>query len=87
MTSRNERLRFANYLAYLFPDRDLVLMESLEHGNATYVFDGNWEEFSQLTKAEILSQGLQKDRLIHSKGWENRLAEVLGAQPPLLRPV
>jgi len=78
---------FTSYLAYLFPNQDLVLLESTEHGNATYIFDGDWEEFSQLSKAEILSQGLQKNRLIHSKGWENRLAEVLGAQPPLLRPV
>ena len=69
---------FANYLAYIFHDRDMVLLESLLHGNATYVFDRDWEDFSQLTKAEILSQGLQKDRLIHSKGWENRLANVLG---------
>ncbi len=78
---------FSNYLAYIFPDKDLVLLESLQHGNATYVFDGNWEDFSQLTKSEILSKGLHQDRLIHTKGWENRLAKLLRSQPFSLHPV
>ena len=74
---------FSNYIAYIFPDLGLVLLESMEYGNATYVLKDDWEVVSQMTKAEILSKGLHEKRLIHSKGWENRLAEVLQAQPRL----
>lgn len=74
---------FSNYIAYIFPELGLVLLESLEYGNATYVLNDDWEVVSQMTKAEILSQGLHEERLIHSKGWETRLAEVLQAQPRL----
>lgn len=68
---------FRTYIAYVFKDKQTVLLESTEYGNATYVFGENWEEFSMLTKAEILCNNLQKDRLIHAKGWGERLHKVL----------
>ena len=46
-------------------------------GNATYVFDKDWEELSKLTKAQILDEGLQRDRVIHRKGWHQRIRHLL----------
>ena len=40
-------------------------------GNATYVFEENWEELSKLTKAEIIRGKLQKDRIIHRENWDH----------------
>jgi len=68
---------FRTYIAYVFKAKKTVLLESTEYGNATYVFGENWEEFSMLTKAEILNNSYQKDRLIHSQGWGERLHKTL----------
>lgn len=68
---------FRSYMAYVFKSKKLVILESIESDNATYVFGENWQEFSMLTKAEILTNQYQKDRLIHSKGWSGRLQFIL----------
>lgn len=64
---------FTDYLAYVFKAKKLVVLESLTSGNAIYVFDKNWKAFSHLTKREILSQNLQKERIIHATGWKRHL--------------
>lgn len=68
---------FRTYIAYVFNDKKTVLLESTDYGNATYVFGENWEDFSRLTKAEVLNNNFQKDRLIHSKGWGERVHRTL----------
>lgn len=64
---------FSGYLAFGFPDRNLYVLESIFTGNATYVFEEDWETLSRMTKGEILREDLQKDRLIHVEGWRGRL--------------
>ena len=71
------RAGFHGYLIFGFPTKNLYLLESAYTGNATYVFAENWEKLSQLTKAEILTGKLQKDRLIHREGWETRVKRLL----------
>lgn len=61
------------YVIFAFPDRDLYILESAHYGNATYVFGGDWQTLSQMTKAEILNNALQQDRLIHLDGWAGAL--------------
>ena len=69
---------FHGYMIFGFPTKSLFILESAYYGNATYVFDKNWETLSKLTKAEILDQSLQKDRLLHLSGWPFKLARVFG---------
>ncbi len=69
---------FADYLAYIFTSKKLVVLESLTSGNAIYVFDRNWRAFSHLTKREILSRNLHKHRIIHATGWKRDLRNVVG---------
>lgn len=64
---------FQGYLVFGFSNEALYVLESVYTGNATYVFDKNWEELSRLTKAEILNDSLQKDRLIHREGWNEQI--------------
>lgn len=64
---------FKGYVAFQFKELGLVLLESIEPNNATYVFGDNWEKLSQLTKQEVLSGQLQIDRIIHTKDWLNRV--------------
>ena len=68
---------FRSYVAYVFRSKKIVVLESILTGNATYVFGENWKKFSMLSKAEILDNNFQKDRIIHSKGWEGRLEVIL----------
>lgn len=69
---------FTGYIILGFPKRKLYVLESAFYGNATYVFEKEWEKLSQMTKAEILTDSLQKDRLIHQKGWETKVKTLLG---------
>jgi len=68
---------FSDYLAYVFKSRSLVVLESVKRDNAIYVFGRDWERFAQLTKAEVLSRQHHKARIIHAKGWKDRLGELL----------
>ena len=69
---------FHGYIIFGFPAKPLFILESAYYGNATYVFDKDWETLAKLTKAEILNQSLQKDRIIHLSGWPLRLAKFFG---------
>ena len=58
---------FNDYVVFAFEDKNLFVMENAFAGNATYVFKDDWINISQLTKAQILKENLQEDRLIHKK--------------------
>ncbi len=64
---------FNGYIVFGFKNKDIYIFESLFYGNATYVFDKDWKELSRKTKAEILDKNLQKERIIHKRGWENEI--------------
>lgn len=68
---------FNDYLAYVFLQKKMVVLESIRHGNAIYVFGLDWQDVSKLSKAEVLQDNLQKERIIHAKGWKNKLKTLL----------
>ncbi len=68
---------FHGYIILGFKEKNLYTLESLYYGNATYVFGENWEELSKMTKAQVLNESLQKDRIIHREGWDNQIAKIL----------
>jgi len=68
---------FRGYVVMGFTQKGIYLLESVYYGNATYVFEQEWEELSKLTKAEILSDSLQKARIIHRVGWDSKVREIL----------
>lgn len=72
------RAGFSGYLIFGFPRKNLYVLESLYYGNATYVFEENWETLSRLTKAEILTGNFQKDRIIHRVQWDGQIKKLLG---------
>jgi len=71
------RAGFSGYLVFGFEKRGLYILESMYYGNATYVFDRDWETLSQLTKAEILSSSYQRDRIVHLTSWEGQFATLM----------
>lgn len=58
---------FSGYMVYGFSNEQIYIFESTMTNNATYVFDQKWKNISQLTKKEILTNELQKQRIIHRK--------------------
>ena len=68
---------FSDYIAYVFKNRGVVVLESIRKGNAIYVFGQNWLQFSQLTKSDIINAELHVARLIHTKGWKTKLARLM----------
>lgn len=68
---------FHGYLVFVFKRKNLVLMENMIYGNATYVFRDNWEELSKLSKAEIIKHNLQEKRLVHREGWPYQIGKLL----------
>ena len=68
---------FSGYVIFGFPESNLYVLECIRYGNATYVFEERWEELSQMTKAEILSGNLQRDRIVHLANWSQRLRELM----------
>ena len=68
---------FNDYVVFGFTDRDLYVLENSYAGNATYIFSKDWEILSQLSKAEILSERLQKHRLIHRRNWRRDIGDIL----------
>jgi hypothetical protein len=71
------RAGFDGYLIFGYPDKHRYVLESLDYGNATYVFGENWEALSQLTKREIIADDLHLARIIHRQGWAAEIADVL----------
>ena len=71
---------FNGYVIFGFSDKDIYILESAFYGNAIYVFSENWKELSQKTKAEIINNDLQIERITHNgekNNWLEKIKEIL----------
>jgi hypothetical protein len=68
---------FHGYVVFGFPKKNLFVLESALYGNATYVFEQDWQKLSQLTKAEILEGNLHKQRIVHLRNWFDKIYALL----------
>ena len=68
---------FNDYVAFVYEDKGLVVLESIRPNNATYIFDENWKSVSQLSKGEIVSSNLHLYRVIHSSSWTAKMNTIL----------
>jgi hypothetical protein len=68
---------FAGYVIFAFPVLGIYVLECTHDGNATYVFGDDWEELSQWSKAEVLRDNRHLHRLIHARGWQYSLGDVM----------
>lgn len=68
---------FAGYLVFGFPAKGMFVLESAYYGNATYVFDEDWAALSQMSKAQILDNNLQRERILHREGWSEAIRRLL----------
>lgn len=68
---------FNDYIVLGFEKKNIFILENRLPKNATYVFKKNWEEITKLTKAQILAENLQEDRIIHSSSWKDKIKKYL----------
>lgn len=68
---------YSGYIAFAFSNKNIYVLDSILYGNATYIFGGNWEEVSQLTKKQIIEDNLYKYRIIHDKKWKTEIKNIL----------
>lgn len=60
---------FWGYVVYGFSASNIYVFECNQPNNATYIFRGDWETASKLTKTEILAGHIQEARLFHTEAW------------------
>jgi hypothetical protein len=70
---------YSGYIAFAFSSKNIYVLDSILYGNATYIFGGNWEEISQLTKKQIIDDNLYKYRIIHDKKWKTEIGNILNS--------
>jgi hypothetical protein len=65
---------FRRYFGALI-ERDLVVFENIQYGNAIYIMYDNWEILSQQNRLDLISGriGKQFDRVIHRDGWQDEV--------------
>lgn len=68
---------FHGYMIFGFSQKNLYVLESSYTGNATYVFNQDWEALAQMTKAEIINGNLQLHRFIHNDVWIEEITGLL----------
>jgi len=68
---------FWGYIVYGFTNQELYVFESNRYDNATYIFRGDWETASRLTKMEILCGGIHERRLFHTDNWRRHLTKAI----------
>lgn len=69
--------KFARYFGARFGDQ-LVLLESLEYGNALYAFEANWEQHSQLSRTELVKRrDPSVHRIPHLPGWQSAVRKLV----------
>lgn len=73
---------FLNYIAVVVESGRSITLEyairQIVNGNKnyTYVFKGEWENASQLTKLDIIKGNLCHKRIVHAKAWEGTVKQL-----------
>ena len=67
---------FKGYVIFGFEEKGLYLLENFRIGNAIYIFDNAWKDYSQKTKKELI--GLVKNngkvrRIVHNGNWQQKI--------------
>lgn len=68
---------YSGYVVFGFSGLNLFVCESIELNNATYIFDRNWEEFTQLTKSDVICGDLAEARIFHLENWQEKMLTLI----------
>ncbi len=69
---------FFGYIVFGFPNKNIVLLESMYNQNATYVIDyAKYESILPMDKQQIIKERLSKKRIYHYDNWERSIEQLL----------
>lgn len=68
---------YSDYLVFEFKDKNIYFFDSIIYGNAIYVIENDWKEVSKMSKKDILTLGMVKERIIHNDNWKKNLKKYL----------
>lgn len=71
---------YQGYVVFGFTKQNVYVLESAYYGNAIYIFENDWKSLSKMTKAEILKDNLQIDRITHNGekvNWITRIQKII----------
>jgi len=68
---------FSGYFVFGYSNKDLYVLESTYLDNATYVFKEDWEQFSMLSKCEIINGPAPHQRIVHNRRWRSVMNHLL----------
>lgn len=68
---------FWGYVVYGFTSENIFVFECNRPDNATYIFRGDWEQASKLTKTEILAANIQESRIFHTQNWQKNVTKAV----------
>lgn len=68
---------FWGYVVYGFTALGLFIFECNEINNATYVFRGDWEAASHLTKTQVISGRVYEARIYHTEKWQETISKLI----------
>lgn len=70
---------FERYFGMCFQN-GVVVLEDFHYGNATYVFNKNWEELSKMSRTELMHLNSSDiERITHNRNWKVRLNYIINS--------
>jgi hypothetical protein len=78
------RNTFDGYIAFIFVEKSVAVLENPIVGNALYVLRGNWRRLSQQSKRTLIQEVGEPlvRKIVHSGAWQRQLLSALGQGPP-----
>ena len=65
--------KFSQYFGAVLKS-GLVILENVRYGNAIYIFKRDWEDFSKLSRTELLGmRSTDIIRILHTNNWKNNV--------------
>lgn len=69
---------YFGYIGFEFKDKGICILDSIAYGNDTYIFEGNWNEISKMTKKDILKKGNAKEKISNGNLWSEKISKYIG---------
>ena len=71
---------FRGYVIFGFESKKIYILDNSRIGNAIYIFNDQWKNYSQKTKKELIdmiNSNQQIKRIVHNGDWQQKIKELL----------
>ena len=71
---------FRGYVIFGFKSKKIYILDNSRIGNAIYIFNNQWKNYSQKTKKELIdmiNSDQQIKRIVHNDNWQQKIKKIL----------